>query len=257
MSDRIASWRASAAASILGLVGLVVGEDLDDGAIRAAVALSRDLGARAHVVLEQGGAPFANRLQHAGLLQRGGLVACRGPLAEEDEAVLRDQDIWAVHLSRGAVIHGFESSDLRRTASARVKLGLGTDGVGGGIAEEFRFAALRERSRGRRLADGIALSFRAAFHGNPDLATATFERDMGRIKPGASADIVVLDHRPATPIEAVNVAEQLFWGAQAAPVHTVIVNGRPLYQNHRFVALDEERIRARAREAARKLWERL
>jgi hypothetical protein len=40
-------------------------------------------------------------------------------------------------------------------------------------------------------------------------------------------------------------------------VHSVIVNGKLLYQNGEFKDLDEERIRARAREAAKTLRERL
>jgi cytosine/adenosine deaminase-related metal-dependent hydrolase len=248
--------RPATGAWMRSLVGLRVDDTLDDDAMRAALELSQEIEGRLHMVLGRGTAPFAKRLEQAGLLQRGGLVACRRPLTDEDEIVLRDHDVWVVHLGRAAVVGAFDTADLGRSVAARVKIALGTGGAGVGIVEEFRFSALNERALGRSLADGISLSFRAAFHGNPDLATSTFEREMGRVKPGASADLVVLDHRPASPVEAVNVAEHLFWGAPA-PVHTVIVNGRPLYQNHRFVALDEERIRARCREAARKLWERM
>jgi cytosine/adenosine deaminase-related metal-dependent hydrolase len=84
-----------------------------------------------------------------------------------------------------------------------------------------------------------------------------FGAELGRIKPGARADLVVLDYRALTPLEEDNLPEHLFWGASRAPVHSVIVNGKLLYQNGEFKDLDEERIRARAREAARKLRERL
>jgi cytosine/adenosine deaminase-related metal-dependent hydrolase len=252
-----ATGAASAGASMRGLVGLRVDAALDEDLLLSSVEISREVDARLHLVLEPGAAPFAKRLERAGALSRGGLLACRSALDEEDEIVLRDHDVWVVHLARAAVVDGVETSNLGRAASARIKVALGTDGTGGGTLEEFRFAALRDRSQGRPLADAVALAFRAAFHGNPDLAAATFGRELGRIKPGASADLVVVDHRPATPLEAVNVADHLFRATPAAPVHSVVVNGRPLVQNHRFVALDEERIRARAREAAHKLWERL
>jgi cytosine/adenosine deaminase-related metal-dependent hydrolase len=68
---------------------------------------------------------------------------------------------------------------------------------------------------------------------------------------------VVLDYRAPAPLEEGNLPEHLFWGASRAPVHAVIVNGKLLYQNGEFMGLDEERIRARAREASRKLQERL
>jgi cytosine/adenosine deaminase-related metal-dependent hydrolase len=68
---------------------------------------------------------------------------------------------------------------------------------------------------------------------------------------------VVLDYRTPTELDEESLPDRLFWGASRAPVHAVIVNGKLVYQNGRFPDLDEERIRARAREAARKLLERL
>jgi cytosine/adenosine deaminase-related metal-dependent hydrolase len=105
--------------------------------------------------------------------------------------------------------------------------------------------------------DAVRLAWRAAFSGNADLASRVFGPELGRIKPGARADLVVLDYRPPTPLDEESLPEHLFWGASRAPVHAVIVNGKLVYQNGEFKHLDEERIRARAREVATKLRERL
>jgi cytosine/adenosine deaminase-related metal-dependent hydrolase len=178
-------------------------------------------------------------------------------MAPEDEVVFREREVWIAHGAQSDILSGSGTLDLARAASSGLRLALATDGCGPGLCEEVRTAAYRQRTRGRDLTDAIRLACRAAFAGNADLATRVFGAELGRIKPGARADLVVLDYRAPTAISEESLGEHLFWGALRAPVHSVIVNGKVLYQTGEFKDLDEERIRARAREAARKLGERL
>jgi cytosine/adenosine deaminase-related metal-dependent hydrolase len=132
---------------------------------------------------------------------------------------------------------------------------MGTDGLNQSMVEEFRLATLRQRARGVDLKSAVRLAFWNGFRGNAELATAHFGPPLGCIRPGARADLVVLDYVPATPLDGANFADHLFSSPSMGRVHSVVVNGRVLYQNGEFTQLDEARLRARAREISNELWE--
>jgi cytosine/adenosine deaminase-related metal-dependent hydrolase len=255
----LASCRGSSSDRIQGLFGLDATSGTEDELLSAVSKAAEDEGAGVHVRLEDDGGDTdtVNRLERLGVWKGGGVAFYRGPMAPEDEVVFRDREIWIAHGAQSDILSGMGALDLARAASSGLRLALATDGCGPSLSEEVRIAAYRQRTRGREPKDAIRLACRAAFAGNADLATRVFGPELGRIKPGARADIVVLDYRAPTPLEEDNLPEHLFWGASRAPVHSVIVNGKLLYQNGEFKDLDEERIRARSREAARKLRERL
>jgi cytosine/adenosine deaminase-related metal-dependent hydrolase len=255
----LASCRGSSSERFLGLFGLDATSGIEDELLTEVARAAEEQGAGVHVRLEDDGgeADVVNRLERLGAWSRGGVAFYRGPVAPEDEVVFREREVWIAHGAQSDILSGMGALDLARAASSGLRLALATDGCGSSLSEELRVAAYRQRTRGRELKDAIRLACRAAFAGNADLATRMFGPELGRIKPGARADLVVLDYRPPTPLEEENLPEHLYWGASRSPVHSVIVNGKLLYQNGEFKDLDEERIRARAREAARKLRERL
>ena len=242
-----------------GLFGLEASSGIEEDTLSRFARAAEDEGAPTYVVLEDEGeeANLVQGLDGASVWSRGGAVLHRGPIAVEDEVVFREREVWITHGAQSDILSGMGAMDLARAASSGLRLALGTDGCGASVSEELRVAAYRQRSRGRDMKDAVRLACRAAFSGNADFASRIFGPELGRIKPGARADLVVLDYRPPTPLEEESLPEHLFWGASRAPVHAVILNGRLVYKNGEFTHLDEPRIRARAREVATKLRERL
>jgi cytosine/adenosine deaminase-related metal-dependent hydrolase len=200
---------------------------------------------------------LARRLDGAGMWNRTAVARYRGALSPDEELLFREREVSVAHSAQSDILSGAGIPDLVRAAASGVRIVLGTEGCGGSLFEEMRAAAYRQRTRGRDLKDAIEVVCRGSFAAAADLATRVFGPEIGRIKPGARADLVVLDYRPPTPIDEETIPEHLFWGASRAPVYAVIVNGRILYRNGEFQDIDEERTRARAREAARKMRERL
>jgi len=68
---------------------------------------------------------------------------------------------------------------------------------------------------------------------------------------------VVLDYRPPTPIHSRNLIGHILFGIAGTPVDSVMVGGRFLMKSGDLVGIDEERILARSKEAAARLWEQL
>jgi cytosine/adenosine deaminase-related metal-dependent hydrolase len=84
-----------------------------------------------------------------------------------------------------------------------------------------------------------------------------FGEGLGRIEPGAPADLVLVDYRPATALSPDTLAAHLAAGLLRAPVTGVIVAGEILMEDGRLTTVDESEVAARARECARRVWGRI
>ncbi|PIW20617.1 MAG: chlorohydrolase, partial [Anaerolineae bacterium CG17_big_fil_post_rev_8_21_14_2_50_57_27] len=64
-------------------------------------------------------------------------------------------------------------------------------------------------------------------------------------------------YRPPTPLSEANFLGHLIFGLVDATVDTTVCKGKILMKNKKVLTLDEERIAARSRELAPKMWTRL
>jgi cytosine/adenosine deaminase-related metal-dependent hydrolase len=88
-------------------------------------------------------------------------------------------------------------------------------------------------------------------------AAAHFGEELGVLAPGAPADLVMLDYRPATELSGRTLLQHLATGLLRASVSGVMVAGQVVLDNGVLVTADEREIAARARECATRLWRRL
>jgi len=84
-----------------------------------------------------------------------------------------------------------------------------------------------------------------------------FGRGFGHIAPGAPADMVLIDYRPATEFSARTLAAHLAAGLLRAPVTGVVVAGDVVMEDGRMTNVDEDEVAARARECAARVWSRI
>ena len=92
------------------------------------------------------------------------------------------------------------------------------------------------------------------FQNNPAMASEYFGREIGVLKPGAAADVIVMDYPVFTPFSDENIDGHMLFGMMGKNCRTTIVNGKVLYKDREFVAFDEERINAWTLEQSKKLW---
>ncbi|MGH7740845.1 MAG: hypothetical protein ACRENS_02355, partial [Candidatus Eiseniibacteriota bacterium] len=88
-------------------------------------------------------------------------------------------------------------------------------------------------------------------------AARHFGEELGVIAPGAPADFVLVDYRPATEFSVRTLHHHLWSGLLRAPVSGVMVSGDVVMDNGTLVTVDETEVAARARECAKRVWERL
>lgn len=103
----------------------------------------------------------------------------------------------------------------------------------------------------------LTAHYRRVFVNGAQWAERHFGARLGMIEPGAPADLLLLDYRPATELSSETVLDHVWAGLLRAPVAGVMVSGEILVDNGQVVSVDEGEVAARARECARRVWQRV
>ena len=88
-------------------------------------------------------------------------------------------------------------------------------------------------------------------------AEGQFGRGLGVIAAGSPADLILLDYQPATEFSGRTFLDHLWSGMLRAPVSGAMVGGEVVLDNGTLVNVDEREVAARAKECAKRVWDRL
>jgi cytosine/adenosine deaminase-related metal-dependent hydrolase len=138
-----------------------------------------------------------------------------------------------------------------------VHVGLGTDGYTCDMFESLKVASLLHKHHLSDPTVGWAEVPDMLFRNNRLICEGYFSRPLGRLAPGAYADVIVVDYDPPTPVDAGNVDGHILFGISGPMVDTVIINGRVVMRERQLVDIDEAEILAKSRELAAKVWQRV
>lgn len=248
---------------VRGMVGAHASFTIGSDTLEALVGAARDAGAPLHFhlaedgydetdSLDRYGVRTAVRLERAGALAEGDLMAHGVWLDEDEIARVRASGAWLLHNPRSNMNNGVGYAPV---ATMGERVALGTDGIDGDMFAEARACYLRARDAGTRASPAFALQRLAA---GSSLVGAVFgEPLLGTLEPHAPADLVVLDYRPPTPLDADNFAGHHVFGLGSWSVRDVMVAGRWVVRQRHHVLVDEEELAARCREAAADVWHRM
>lgn len=129
--------------------------------------------------------------------------------------------------------------------------------VGWGSDTSVNAPPLPDITHGWTLGARADAHYRRLFVNGPEWAGRFFGEGLGTMTPGAPADLALVDYRPSTEFSARTLSEHLWAGLLRAPVSGVMVSGEIVMDNGVLVTLDEREVAARARECAKRVWERL
>ena len=196
------------------------------------------------------------RLERYGLLDRRTLAIHCVHLGQADREKLAERDAVIVHNPESNANNGVGRLDLDAAAADGCRIGLGTDGMSSNMLGSLRAAFLGVRNARRDPTAG--------FETVPDLLAVNAavagemlgEPLLGRLSPGAPADLCVLDSGPPTPLTPDNLFGHLVYGVAGSPVRHTVARGRVLLDDHRLTTLDGEAIAAEARSVTPALWQR-
>lgn len=177
---------------------------------------------------------------------------------DDDELrLIRDTGTMVVHNPESNMNNAVGVARVLQMMEEGILVGLGTDGMASDMPAQMRCAYLVHRLAQRDPRVAFCEAPRLLLENNAQIANRFFSTTLGVLKPGAAADLAVLDYIPPTPLQADNVLGHFIFGMVDATVDSTIVAGRVLMEGKRITVLDEERIAARSRELAPKLWQRI
>jgi cytosine/adenosine deaminase-related metal-dependent hydrolase len=101
------------------------------------------------------------------------------------------------------------------------------------------------------------MHYRRLFVHGARWAADHFGEELGVIAPGAPADLVMIDYRPATEFSNATFLQHLSTGLLRSSVSGVMVAGHVVVDNGVLVTVDEREVAARGRECAARLWKRI
>lgn len=238
--------------------------------LREVAAETRTLGLGCHIhvsetaqqvqaSVERHGLTPIRLLERLGLLEQPLLCAHAAHATPDEIALLAERQVGVAHCPKTFLKLAAGIAPIEAMRAAGVPLGLGSDGAASNntldIFEQLRLAALLQK---HTLADAQALPVGAALAlasqgGAQALGQA---HELGRLAPGALADLILvrLDGAHMQPIH--NLVAALVYSARAGDVDSTIVAGRVLMRGRRLLTIDKPLVLREAQMRAARLRER-
>lgn len=172
----------------------------------------------------------------------------------KDPAIFAKYGVKVAHNSESNAIFGFWPN-MARLVEAGVTVGLGLDGMTHSMFEIMRASQMIHRIRYYNMTiwpDQQLLEM-ATIQGAKCLG---MEKEIGSLEVGKKADITLLDNRSTVPVFENNIYNHIVGSCDRADVNTVFIDGQLVYDQRKFVDIDEEDARQKCQAAAIKLWKR-
>lgn len=173
----------------------------------------------------------------------------------DDLAILADSGASVAHAPYKYAKMGLALESFDRYRHAGINVALGTDTFPEDLVSEMRLAALACRlTEGNFLAGKPRDVYEAATLGG---ARALGRDDLGRLSPGAKADLIIVNLQQMHFGGVRDPIKALVECASGTDVETVIVDGQILLKDGRPTRLDEAALLAQVQDASEQYWSSL
>lgn len=229
------------------------------------------------LLMLEGRGPFAENLAARGLtfrspgispvrhLEQTGILSTRPLLAhcvrvdDSDIEILKSTGASVAHCPKSNAKLGHGRAPLAAMLRAGVAVGLGSDSVASNntcdMFEEARFAVLASRAAGDTLGDGRMLGAADALEmmTTGGARSLHLERVTGALAVGLEADLVAVRLDAAHQSPVYDPATALVFASSGRDVLLTVVAGHEVFRDGRVTTVDEDALRARVNDIARRL----
>ena len=171
--------------------------------------------------------------------------------------LLKDTNTFVVHNPESNMGNAVGCSPVIELLDRGINVGLGTDGYTSDMFESLKVANIIHK---HHLCDprfGFMESQKMLIENNQKIAKAYFKNDLGIIRKGAYADIIIADYIPHTLMNENTLGGHMIFGLSGRCVDTTIINGKVVMKDRVLVNIDESEILSKSREVSKELWNRI
>lgn len=253
---------------VKGMFGLHASMTLCDETLAACSQVVDDFGVGLHVHTAESKTDQEDCMQKYGMRiverwEKFGLLSPKTILAHSIHINKKEMDLIKKYKSN--VVQNPESNmnnavgvtDVPEMFKKGLCVGLGTDGMTTDMFQESKFAHLISKHNKQDPCVGFNEAGKMLFENNKKIASKVFGYELGVIKKGAVADVIILDYKAPTPMTNDNFLGHFLYGMSSMNVVTTIVNGKVLMQDRKVTCISEEDIDLEARKCAEEVWKRL
>ncbi len=253
---------------ITAMMGMHASFTLSDVTIEACVGIAREAGVGCHIHVAEDAAdredsiakykmPTINRLHKLSVTGEQSIFVHCVHIDEAEMDILAETGTSVVHNPESNMNNAVGVTPLLKLLKKGVLVGLGTDGMGSDMLAQMRCAYLLHRLANHDPRVAFLEAPQLLLQNNSAIAERQFGLRLGEIAEGRPADLAIIDYQPPTPLSEANFLGHLIFGLVDATVDTTVCKGKVLMTGKQILSMDEERIAARSREVAPKMWKRL
>ena len=266
-ADFIKYWNNKKDDMLKGMLGLHASMTISNKTLDKCLDVVNSLNAGFHVHTAEGiedledssakyGKGVVERWYDAGVLSDKTIAVHCIHISEKEMDMLKEKDTIVVHNPESNMGNAVGASPVLEMFKKNILLGLGTDGYTADMMESYKVANIIHKhvKEDSKVAWGEIPEM--LFVNNKKITERFIDGEVGILKEGALADVIIVDYNPPTPINEGNINGHLLFGINGRFVDTTIVNGKVVMEGRQLLHIDEERMMARSRELASAVWKR-
>ena len=210
-----------------------------------------------HHCLKHYGKRIVDRLMDHGVLGEKTLLGHCIYINSHEMDLIRETGTMVVHNPESNMGNACGCPPTMELVHRGILTGLGTDGYTHDMMESYKVANVLHK---HHLCDPNAAWAEVPqmlFENNAKIAGRYFKPELGVLKEGAAGDVIIVNYNPLTPMNAGNINGHLLFGVTGHDVVTTVANGKVLMKDRRLTQIDEAKVMADCRQAAKALADRI
>ncbi len=204
--------------------------------------------------LQNYGCRPVNRLLYNGVLGEKTILGHCIHVSPAEMDIIKQTDTMVVNNPESNMGNAVGCTPVLQLYKKGILIGLGTDAYTHDMLESLKVLLPMQRHNACDPAVGWCEATDMLFRNNAKIGARYFEKPLGVLKPGAAADVIVMDYKPFTPFSDANIDGHMLFGMMGKNCRTTVINGKVVYKDREFVGIDEDRINAWTMEQSKKLW---